>query len=90
MKSTTEKLFTSPDGRGFRYSPFVLLLLGAGFMYLALNASYTGELLFGRYTPRLVTYAEMPRFFVFSVIMVFTLGAGMAWWGWRRFRRHDG
>jgi hypothetical protein len=90
MKTTLAKLFTSPDGKGFRYSPIVLLLLGAGFMWLALNGAYTGEFTFGRYTQRTVTYAAMPRFFVFSVLMVFTLGAGMAWWGWRRYRRHDG
>jgi len=90
MKTTLRKLFSSPDGKGFRHSPIVLLLLGVGFMYLALNGAYAGEFTFGRYTQRTVTYAAMPRFFVFSVLMVFTLGAGMAWRGWRRYRRHDG
>ncbi|MGH8701559.1 MAG: hypothetical protein ACREVR_10370 [Burkholderiales bacterium] len=89
MKTTIEKLFTSPDGKGFKSSPFVLLMLGVGFMVLALHGAYTGELIVGRYTQRVVSYAATPRFFVLSEFLIFALGAFSAGRGWRRFRRHD-
>jgi hypothetical protein len=90
MKTLLQKLFTSPNNKGFWDSPFIYLAGGVALMLYALTGLFSGEIDVGRYgSSTVVRYATAPGWFLFTVAALFGLGAAMAWWG-RRLLRMNG
>ena len=87
MKSTLEKLLTSPTDTGFLDSPGFFFGLGTGLVVFAIYGALTGQFSAGR--SLVIAYAAKPGFFVFMLVAILVLGAIALLRGYRRWRAHD-
>ena len=87
MKSFTEKLFTSPSGKGFFESPGFFFGIGTGLVMFAVYGAMTGQLPTSR--SLVIAYAAKPGFFLFMLAAILVLGTIALVRGYRRWRAHD-
>ena len=82
------RLVSSPDG--WRRSPAIRLLVGLALGALALGGLLTGEVNVGRYSRRIIRYADHPAWFLFSALSLLAIGVWFAGQGWRAWQHNGG
>ncbi|MEO8145608.1 MAG: hypothetical protein ABI654_15470 [Betaproteobacteria bacterium] len=82
--------FSSPSDKGFMDSPLFFGALGTAVSSFVLYTLATGSIRVDKAGTTIVTRAQQPGFFWFSVLLLGTMGAGLLLHAVRQYRRNAG